>query len=141
MGSSLRVIRHQLLILLAVLSVCFGQVLWGQLAAAPQAQAPSSLADSLKRAGSGQTQLHIFYVHGMGISTSKPNAGTQNFEVSEPFRKSLCKVMGCSTNELEGRSYANEGDFAPDAAPPPLSYFGEELWKNDSNDCRLPTPF
>jgi hypothetical protein len=133
--------RRVILSFLAVLLVCIAEVSWGQVATTPQAQAPASLADSLKRAGTGQTQLHIFYVHGMGISTSKRNVGTQNFEVSEPFRKTLCKVMGCSTNELEGRSYANEGDFAPGAAPPPLSYFGEELWKRDSNDWRAATPF
>jgi hypothetical protein len=126
---------------LAVLLVCCAKASWGQVAADPQAQAPVSMADSLKRAGTGETQLHIFYVHGMGISTSKHNAGTQNFEVSEPFRKSLCKAIGCSTNKLEGRSYANEGDFASDAAPPPLSYFGEEIWKHDSNDWRAAAPF
>ena len=123
------------------LLLCCGEVSWCQVAADPQAQAPASLADSLKRAGTGQTQLHVFYVHGMGISTLKANAGTQNFEVSEPFRKSLCKAIGCSTNKLEGRSYASEGDFAPDAAPPPLSYFGEEIWKRDSNDWRAAAPF
>jgi hypothetical protein len=125
---------------LAVL-LCCAEASWGQVAADPQAQAPASLADSLKRAGSGQTQLHVFYIHGMGISTSKANANTQNFEVSESFRKSFCKAIGCSTNKLEGRSYANEGDFAPDATPPPLSYFGEELWKAGSNDWRAAAPF
>jgi hypothetical protein len=77
----------------------------------------------------------------MGIDTSKRNAGTQNFEVSEPFRKSFCKVIGCTTNKLEGRTYANERDFAPDAAPPPLSYFSEEIWKHASNDWHAATPF
>jgi hypothetical protein len=56
---------------LAVLLGCCAEASWGQVAADPQAQAPASMADSLKRAGTGQTQLHIFYVHGMGISTSK----------------------------------------------------------------------
>jgi len=140
-GSFLKEHRNQLAALLAILVVCFGGVSWSQDAAHPQAQATASLADSLQRARSGATQLHIFYVHGMGISTSKPNAGTQNFEVSEPFRKSLCKVMGCTTNEFEGRSYANEGPFAPDAAPPPLSYFGEDVWKHDSDDWRAAAPF
>jgi hypothetical protein len=127
--------------LLAILVVCFADVSWGQVPAAPPTQATASLADSLQRARTGATQLHIFYVHGMGISTSKRNAGTQNFEVSEPFRKSICKVMGCSTDEFEGRSYANEGAFAPDAAPPPLSYFGEDVWKRNSNDWRAAAPF
>ena len=139
MGSFLQEHRQRLVTLIAVLLACFAEVSWGQAVAAPQA--PASLADSLKRARTGETQLHIFYVHGMGISTSKHNAGTQNFEVSEPFRKSLCKAIGCTINEFEGRSYANEGDFAPDATPPPLSYFGEEVWKRDSNDWRAATPF
>lgn len=141
MGSCLKEHRNQLAALLAIL-VCFADVSWGQVSAtAPQPQGSASLTDSLKRAGTGGTQLHIFYVHGMGISTSKHNAGTQNFEVSESFRKSLCKVMRCTTNELQGRSYANEGAFAPDAAPPPLSYFGEDVWKRDSNDWHAAAPF
>jgi hypothetical protein len=127
--------------LLVALFLCAVEVSWGQLATAPQAQAPSSLADSLKRSDRKETQLHIFYVHGMGIDTNQPNAGTQNFEVSEPFRKSFCKVIGCTANQFEGRSYANEGDFAPDATPPPLSYFGEEIWKRDMNDWRAAAPF
>ena len=141
MGSFLKEHRNQLAALLAMV-VCFADVSWGQVSAtAPQPPGSASLADSLKRAGAGETQLHIFYVHGMGISTSKHNAGTQNFEVSEAFRKTLCKVMGCTTNELEGRSYANEGAFAPDAAPPPLSYFGEDVWKRESNDWHAAAPF
>ena len=140
-GPFLKENRHRLVVLLAVLLVCFGEVSWGQVAGTPQAQAAASLADSLKRAETGQTQLHIFYVHGIGISTSKRNAGTQNFEVSEPFRKSFCKRISCTTNEFEGRIYANERDFAPDAAPPSLSYFDEEVWKRESNDWRAATPF
>jgi len=139
-GSFLSGRRHQQAALLAAVFVCFVEVSWGQ-AAAAQAQTPTSLADSLKRADTGQTQLHILYVHGMGINTSKHNAGTQNFEVSEPFRRSFCKLIGCTANEFEGRTYANERDFAPDAAPPPLSYFGEEVWRRDSNDWRAATPF
>jgi len=139
-GSFLSGRRRQQAALLAALFVCLAEVSWGQ-GTAPSAQSPTSLADSLKRAETGQTQLHIFYVHGIGINTSKRNAGTQNFEVSEPFRKSFCKQIGCSTNELEGRIYASERDCAPDAAPPPLSYFGEDVWRRDSNDWRAATPF
>jgi len=137
-GSFLGGRRHQRAALLAAL--CVADVSWGQ-ATAPPAQTPTSLADSLKRADTGQTQLHILYVHGMGINTSKHNAGTQNFEVSEAFRKSFCKLIACTANELEGRTYANERDFAPDAAPPTLSYFGEQVWKRDSNDWRAAAPF
>jgi len=141
LGSFLKEHRNQLVALLAILLVCFADVSWGQATTAPPAEATASLADSLKRAETGQTQLHIFYVHGIGINTSKRNVGTQNFEVSEPFRKSFCKRISCTANELEGRIYANERDFAPDAAPPPLSYFDEEVWRRDSNDWRAATPF
>ena len=133
--------RKQRVTFLAILVASFAEISWGQVAATPQPQAAASLADSLKRAEAGQSQLHIFYVHGIGINTSKRNAGTQNFEVSEPFRKSFCKRISCTSNELEGRIYANERDFAPDAAPPSLSYFDEEVWKRDSNDWRAATPF
>jgi len=127
--------------LLAAVFVGVTEVASGQVAATAPPQATASLADSLKHAATGEIQLHIFYVHGMGIDTSAPNTGTQNFEVSQPFRKSLCKAIGCTANELEGRSYASEGDFAPDAAPPPLAYFGEEVWRRDSNDWRAAAPF
>lgn len=125
--------------LLVVLILCVAQVPWGLVTAAPQGAA--SLADSLERASRGEAELHIFYVHGMGIDTSKRNVGTQTFEVSLPFRKNLCKLIGCASDEFEERSYANEGDFAPDAMPPPLLYFGEEIWKRDSDDWRAAAPF
>lgn len=125
--------------LVVALVLCVAEVPRGLVAAAPQAGA--SLADSLKRANRGETELHIFYVHGMGIDTSKRNAGTQTFEVSQPFRKNLCKLIGCASDEFEGRSYANEGDFAPDATPPPLLYFGEDIWKRGSDDWRAAAPF
>jgi len=141
MDSLLKKPRNRVAALLAVLVLCFPEVSWGQVSATPPAQAAASLADSLKRAETGQTQLHILYVHGIGINTSKRNAGTQNFEVSEPFRKSFCKRISCITTNFEGRTYAKELDFAPDAAPPPLSYFGEEVWKRDTNDWRAATPF
>jgi hypothetical protein len=140
MGSFLQGRRTRQAAFLAALFVSFADVSWGQVAATPQAQATASLAGSLKRAKTGE-KLHIFYVHGMGINTSKHDAGTQNFEVSQSFRKSFCKLIGCTTNELEGRSYASERDFAPDAAPPPLSYFGEDVWRRDSNDWRAAAPF
>jgi len=133
--------RRQQSALLAALFLFVARVSWGQTTVAPPAQTTASLADSLHRAETGQTQLHILYVHGIGINTSKRNAGTQNFEVSASFRKSFCKRISCTTNELEGRTYANERDFAPDAAPPSLSYFDQEVWKRDSNDWRAATPF
>src|SRR5579864_9784473 len=56
---------------------------------ASDAQSKASLADSLMRADKG-TELHIFYVHGMGIDPPKSKTGTQDFEVSQEFRKSFC---------------------------------------------------
>ena len=140
MGSLLKELRSQVA-LIAVFLFCFADVLWGQVNATPPAQASASLADSMKRAETGQVELHILYVHGIGINTSKRNAGTQDFEVSNDFRKNFCKRIKCITNEFEGRAYANEGNFAPDAAPPRLSYFGEEVWKRDTNDWRAAAPF
>src|ERR1700745_929974 len=112
MGSCLKELRSPVA-LLAVFLFCFADVSWGQANATPPTQPAASLADSMKRAETGQVELHILYVHGIGINTSKRNAGTQDFEVSDGFRKSFCKRIRCITNEFEGRAYANEGDFAP----------------------------
>lgn len=50
------------------------------------------LSDSLKRADTGETQLHILYVHGMGIDTPKHKDGTQDFEVSQEFKNQLLQA-------------------------------------------------
>ena len=131
--------------LLVAILVCVAQPSWGQAAAAPEQQANPSLAESLKRADTGKTQLHIFYVHGMGINAPKPKAAPQDFEVSQEFRTSFCKLIHCTTRmgEFEGRDYANEADFDPTAAPPQLLYFGEYLWKQSAtnDDWHAAAPF
>jgi len=107
---------------------------------AADAQSKASLADSLKRADEG-TELHIFYVHGMGIDPPKSKTGTQDFEVSQEFRKSFCYQIGCSS-KWERRLYANEADFDPKRTTAPgLSYLGEEIWKTGTDDWRAAAPF
>ncbi len=115
---------HAALLLTAVLA-CSLPLAWGQdESARPEEQGVASLAESLKRAN---TQLHVFYVHGMG-------ADGPGHSDSEDLRKSICKhLKDCTTTEgtLDGkREYADKGSFVSDAQPPPLSYLGEQIWKS-----------
>ena len=105
------------------------------------AAAEASLVAPLERAEAKTTQLHIFYVHGMGIDP--PKAGTQDFEASQEFRKRFCKLVRCTSDEFERRDYASQGHFALNAPPPSLSYFGEALWKPSANndDWHAAAPF
>jgi hypothetical protein len=129
--------RSKMSISLAIALICIMVVPSIQSFAA-DSQSKASLADSLRRAEKG-TQLHIFYVHGMGIDP--PKAGTQDFQVSQEFRKSFCHQIGCSS-KFEGRFYANQGDFDPQrATPPALSYLGEELWQPSTDEWRAAAPF
>ncbi|MGH9745521.1 MAG: hypothetical protein ACRD59_05345 [Candidatus Acidiferrales bacterium] len=93
--------------------------------ASPQAQQPAaSLADSLKRADN--TQLHIFYVHGMAFD------GPYHSD-SYTLRQSICKHLGdCTAPEgvFDKREYADKRSFAEDATPPYFSYLGEYIWKS-----------
>ena len=118
---------------------------------APGNQSKPSLAETMKRVDSGETDLHIFYVHGMGINPSKRNAGTQTFETSEEFRTSFCKLVHCTNrieDQFEKREYAHTGPFAPNADAPNLLFLGEQIWRdkdkagNPSNDdWRASAPF
>lgn len=135
--------RLQQAALLLTILVCTAKFSWAQTAASPQAQPPQSLAEPLDRAFKGQTQLHIFYVHGMGIETPKNKSGTQDFEVSQEFRTHFCKLIHCTKNEFEGRDYADEAAFDPKADPPPLFYLGKDLWKKSpsNDDWHAAAPF
>jgi len=129
--------------LLVICLFCVPHLSSGQAAATAQAQETPALTGSLERADAG-TQLHILYVHGMGIDTPKHKDGTQDFEVSQEFRTHFCKVIGCTTKmgELVGRDYADEADFAPNADPPSLSYLGEDVWnKSTKEEWRAAAPF
>jgi hypothetical protein len=115
--------------------VCTAALLWSLNAGASDSQSTASLAQTIKRADTGQTELHIFYVHGIGINPPKHNKGTQRFETSEEFRTSFCKLkpVHCTNkikDQFEGREYAHTGPFAKDANPPHLFYLGEEeIWR------------
>jgi len=117
------------------------QISWSQAAKVPQGPPPYTLADSLVRAHSGQTELNIFYVHGMGADASHWKTSPQEFEVSQEFRTSLCHLLPCTTKmgEAEGRrAYASGADFGQDA--PPLAYFGDRIWRS-TPDWRAAAPF
>jgi len=71
--------------LFVIVLFCAPHISSGQAAATAQAQETPALTGPLERADAG-TQLHILYVHGMGIDTPKHKDGTQDFEVSQEFR-------------------------------------------------------
>jgi hypothetical protein len=115
--------RHQAGLLLAAVLACSQPLARAQeQSVRPEAQPVASLADSLKRA---DTQLHIFYIHGM----AEEGPGHSD---SEDLRKSICKYLkDCTTSEgvLDGnREYADKGSFAIDAQSPQLSYLGQPIW-------------
>ncbi|HWB33051.1 MAG TPA: hypothetical protein VG714_07760 [Acidobacteriaceae bacterium] len=90
---------------------------------APAAQPSISMADSLRRAGTHQ--LHILYIHGMAAG------GAGDFD-SWGLRKSICDHLGdclSPAGEMDGREYADQGEFALDAPPPSLKYLGKPVWQ------------
>jgi hypothetical protein len=91
--------------------------------AVPRALPAASMADSLQRAG--HTQLHIFYVHGIGANGPDHD--------SYALRVSICKRLHCTTNagELEKTDYADKSGFDPAAMPPTLTYLGDRIWMDD----------
>jgi hypothetical protein len=102
---------------------------WSQTASTPQSKPTPSLADSIKRVNTENTQLHILYVHGMGASGPGQSA-------SADLRKSICNYLrDCKTaeGEFDDTDYADAGDFALNSAPPSLRYLGQPLWKTDAN--------
>jgi hypothetical protein len=111
--------------LLAVVLVCNVRPVWSQNASVrPQFPPVTSLADSLKRPG--DTQLHIFYVHGMA-------ADGPGYSDSAVLRKSICNYLkNCTTpaGQLDGREYADKDKFTLNTMPPPMSYLGEPIWKS-----------
>jgi hypothetical protein len=103
----------------------------------------------LRRASEGKTQLHIIYVHGMGIETPRHSNGKQDFEVSQEFRTNFCHMIRCPIKtgeskggEFLGRQYADQAAFDPNADPPRLLYPGDQrlypggyIWKpSPTND-------
>ena len=140
-GSFLKGRRHCQAALVVIILVCFSRPSWGQTAAAFQAQEAPSLTGPLQRASRGTTQLHILYVHGMGIDTPKHSNGPQDFEVSQEFRTNFCNAIHCRKTagqvkggEFLGRYYADQADFGPAAGPPPLLYLGKDLWQESATN-------
>jgi hypothetical protein len=110
-----------------------------KIAPAEDQSVTASLADAIKHAQNG-AQLHIFYVHGIGINPPKP--ATQDFKTSEEFRKSFCNISKeCNPDSWvqEKRDYASVGDFAIDAPAPKLAYLGKNLWTDE--EWRAAAPF
>ena len=94
--------------LFGAILISFAMVSWGQNAPASEAQATPSLGNSLQRARTDNTQLHILYVHGMAASGPGDSA-------SLDLRKSICKFLhDCTTTagEFDGTEYADENHFA-----------------------------
>jgi hypothetical protein len=126
--------NHRRAALLVALLVCVPKLSWGQTAAA---QSTGSLNEALNRAQAG-TELHIFYVHGMGIEPPKRNAGTQDFETSEEFRAGFCKLAHC-TSTPAGRNYADAHLFELNNRSK-LEYLGVSVWNSDE-DWNAAAPF
>jgi len=92
----------------------------------------TTLADSLAR--TLNTQLHIFYVHGMAFEGP-------NHSDSALLRKSICKFLrDCTTpaGEFEGREYADRNTFALNAPPPQLAYLGQPIWNGEEWNAAAP---
>ena len=98
---------------------------WGQAAPAAPSKQTTSLGDSLHRTDG--KQLHIFYLHGIG------SEGPGDHDSLAP-RQGICGfVKDCMVyaGEPDGTEYADEGEFALNAAPPALKYLGHEVWRKD----------
>ena len=108
--------------------MCDLKVAWGQDASVrPAAQPEASLADSLKHVDN--TQLHIFYVHGMA-------ADGPGHSDSAALRRSICKFLrDCTTaaGQFDGREYADKDKFVLNAPPPKFSYLGEQVWRSNES--------
>jgi hypothetical protein len=111
--------------LLGGLLACIPIVSWGQAAPTASRSQTTSLGDSLQR-GDGK-QLHIFYLHGIGSD------GPGDHD-SLALRQGICDfVKDCIVyaGEHDGTEYADQDEFALNAAPPPLKYLGQEVWRKD----------
>jgi len=80
----------------------------------------TSIGDALDAAD--HHPVHILYVHGI----NQVGAGDSSL-----LRDSICtKLKLCRESDWKyaGSEYANKGEFAPGAQPPPLEYLGEPIW-------------
>jgi hypothetical protein len=112
-------------VLLGGLLACLPIVSWGQAAPVASSRQTTSLGDSLHRTDG--KQLHIFYLHGIGSD------GPGDHD-SLALRQGICDfVKDCVVyaGERDGTEYADQDEFALNAAPPPLKYLGQEVWRKD----------
>ena len=111
--------------LLGGLLACIPIASWGQTAPGASTSQTTSLGDSLHRTDG--KQLHIFYLHGIGSD------GPGDHD-SLALRQGICDfVKDCMVyaGEPDGTEYADQEEFALDAAPPALKYLGQEVWRKD----------
>lgn len=87
LGMFLTKLRRKVFLLAAILA-CFAQFSQGQTPDTPQAPEAQTLANSLNRADTGDFQLLMIYVHGVGISAPKHSAGPQ---LEARFQKLMVK--------------------------------------------------
>jgi hypothetical protein len=91
--------------------------------------ASGEIGATTRSVGSPQP-VHILYVHGI----NQIGAGD-----SLLLRNGICKYLGECTVTSLGRVYA-DGPFALDAAPPPLKYMQDRIWKTQ-DDWNASAPF
>jgi hypothetical protein len=116
------------MLLVGGLLACTPHAFRGQTTPAASNRQTTSLGDSLHR-GDGK-QLHIFYLHGIG------SEGPGDHD-SLALRQGICNfVKDCMVyaGEPDGTEYADQDEFALDAAPPSLKYLGQEVWKKDHSE-------
>ncbi|UWZ82343.1 hypothetical protein [Occallatibacter riparius] len=113
-------------LMLAILCVFNTHSAAAQETAACHAAPAASLAGWICH--SSEKEIHIFYIHGIG------NDGPTDFDSLE-LRKSICAYLkDCTTPAGEPVGpwdYADEGYFAPGAAPPALDFLGQPVWRNN----------
>ena len=110
-------VRKRTALLPLVLLSC-AVFLWGQSA---KDKSVASLAEPLNNPS---VDLHVFYVHGMGINPPDFK-NPQDFETSQEFRKSFCKrVHRTNDSGSTARYYAMRGLFDPNKSGPDLFYLG-----------------
>lgn len=136
-----------------IVAFCLSVWLLGnQSLAADKTQSTASLTETVKSVDNGQTELHIFYVHGMGIGPVKHSKTKQDFETSAEFRAGFCKkrFLNCSNDvdhQFQNREYAHTGLFDPSAASPDIWFFDQQIWKTKDEtgpikkDWYAATPF
>ena len=130
-------IPHNRFTFLRLVALCTPLLMSGtQSLATDKTQSTASMKETVKRVDKGQTELHIFYVHGMGIGPVKQSKTKQDFETSAEFRTGFCKrqFLNCSNDvkeQFQSRQYAHTGWFDPKSTKfsPDLWFFDQPIWR------------